>query len=47
MYRLYAVSYETEERFLIGEYDEWIKGVEADSYCTALLTEVYTVLEEV
>ena len=46
MCRLFAVNYETEERFLLGEYDRWIDGCEADSYLTALLNTVYTVLEE-
>lgn len=46
MYRLFAVDYETDERFLLGEYERWIDGYEANSYLTALLNTVYTVLEE-
>ena len=46
MYRLFAVSYETGERFLLGEYERWVDGYEADSYLQALLNAVYTVLEE-
>lgn len=46
MYRLFAVNYETNERFLLGEYERWIDGCEADSYLTVLLNTVYTVLEE-